>query len=87
MRVVVDTPIWSLALRRQSHALNPVQRVLKNEWTELIREGRAVLLGPVRQELLTGIRDQHVFHRLRERLRGFDDSAITGWCNESLPLA
>lgn len=43
---------------------------------ELVREGRAQLAGPVRQELLSGIRGEAVFRRLRDYLRAFDDPQL-----------
>ncbi len=38
---------------------------------------RVVLVGPIRQELLSGVREGAVFNRLRERLRDFDDEPLT----------
>ncbi len=73
MMVLVDTPIWSLALRRRSKDLSAEEGAFTKELAELIREGRAQLLGPIRQELLSGIRDQAQFLRLRQHLRAFDD--------------
>lgn len=49
---------------------------MRKELAELIREGRAQLIGPIRQELLSGIRDESQFERLRERLRAFDDEPL-----------
>ena len=43
---------------------------------ELIREARAQLLGPVRQELLSGIRHETGFEKLRADLRSFDDPRL-----------
>ena len=51
MKVIVDTCVWSLALRRRSEAKNPVVTELE----ELVREGRAQLMGAIRQEILSGI--------------------------------
>lgn len=42
----------------------------------LVRDGNAVLIGPIRQELLSGIREQVVFERLREALRAFPDEPL-----------
>jgi predicted nucleic acid-binding protein len=72
--VLVDTPIWSVALRRR--ALPPREHPVREEWAELIREGRARLIGPIRQELLSGIRDEAAFQRLRAKLRAFDDPVL-----------
>lgn len=43
----------------------------------LIRRGHIVLIGPIRQELLSGIRKEQVFETLRSRLRAFPDEALT----------
>lgn len=71
MTVLVDSTIWSLALRRRSHQLSPAERDLVGEWVELVSTGRAVLTGPVRQEILSGIRSEDAFEALRERLSAF----------------
>jgi len=76
MLVLVDTPVWSLALRRTSTDLSPGEQRLTAALQELIRDGRAQLLGPVRQELLSGIRQEASFRRLRDQLRAFDEPRI-----------
>ncbi len=76
MLVLIDTPLWSLALRRASTDLNPRQQRLTAELGELIREGRAQLVGPVRQEILSGIRQQASFQKLRDYLRAFDEPRL-----------
>jgi predicted nucleic acid-binding protein len=65
MRVVVDTPIWSLALRRSRKALAGTERAYVHECRDLISAGRVVLLGAVRQEVLSGIPDDVAFERIR----------------------
>lgn len=72
MNVLVDTCVWSLALRRSFPLDLPVVRELR----ELISEQRVVMLGPVRQEILSGIREETHFLRLMEHLRAFPDSAL-----------
>lgn len=76
MKVLVDTSVWSLALRRKTKDLSASDRNLLGELTELIGEGRAILIGPVRQELLSGLRDEAVFERLRDSLRHFPDETL-----------
>ncbi|MGA7927563.1 MAG: PIN domain-containing protein [Candidatus Sulfotelmatobacter sp.] len=71
--VLVDTPIWSLALRRTSIDLSPREQRLTAALRELIRDGRAQLVGPVRQELLSGIRHETSFRKLRDQLRPFEE--------------
>jgi predicted nucleic acid-binding protein len=44
----------------------------------LIQEGHALLIGPIRQELLSGLSDAGQFKRLRDRLRAFNDLSIQG---------
>jgi predicted nucleic acid-binding protein len=72
MLVLVDTPIWSLALRRRDADLNPREQRLTTALRELIQDGRAQLVGPVRQELLSGIREEACFKKLRDQLRAFE---------------
>ena len=76
MLVLVDTSIWSLALRRTTGNLNPREQGLVAALRELIRDGRAQLVGPVRQELLSGIRQENTFTRLRDQLRVFDEPSL-----------
>jgi hypothetical protein len=73
MRVLVDTSVWSLALRRNAPADGPELA----ELIELIREVRVQMIGPVRQELLCGVRSQAQFRKLREHLRAFPDLELT----------
>lgn len=71
MTVVIDTPVWSLALRRQK--LSPAETSWRQKLASLIRAEAAVLIGPVRQELLSGIADVRKFEAVRRHLRGFGD--------------
>ena len=73
MLVLVDTPIWTLALRRTSTDLNRREQRLTSALRELIRDGRAQLVGPVRQELLSGIGHETSFRKLRDQLRAFEE--------------
>ena len=77
MKVLIDTPIWSLALRRKRHVISPEQASLVAAWTEIIREKQAVLVGCIRQEILSGVSDPVVFDRLRDHLRAFEDEPLT----------
>jgi predicted nucleic acid-binding protein len=76
MNVLVDTPIWSLLLRRAPEVLSATQTVLRAELTELVKEGRVVLIGPIRQEVLSGIADRRQFDRLKDLLRAFGDDQL-----------
>lgn len=72
MLVLVDTPVWSLALRRREADLDPRERLLTAGLRELIEDGRVQLVGPVRQELLSGLREESSFRKLRDQLRAFE---------------
>ena len=72
--MLVDTTIWSLALRRRNR--KPPESVLIDELSELVQELRAVLIGPVRQEILSGFPDTESFDAVRKHLDAFDDLAI-----------
>ena len=74
--ILVDTPVWSLALRRKRGDLNPRERALTEALADLVREGRAQIAGVVRQELLSGIREPERLEMLREYLRAFDDPQL-----------
>ena len=71
MIVLVDTPVWSLALRRKHRDLNAQEQHLTRALQDLIQDGRARLVGAVRQELLSGIREEERFQKLRQYLRAF----------------
>jgi len=72
MKVLVDTSVWSLAFRRRSPS-----HPLVDELRRLITTGRATIVGPVRQEILSGIRDADTFERLRDRLGAFPDEPLS----------
>lgn len=72
MNVLVDTCVWSLALRRAS----TLHHAAVSELAELVREGRALMLGLVRQELLSGVRTLQQFDSLKAHLRGFPDLRV-----------
>jgi len=74
--VLIDTNIWSLALRRHKSHLSESESERVGALRELIREGRARIIGPIRQELLSGIRDLAQFERLRDELRAFPDEVL-----------
>lgn len=76
MSTVIDTPIWSLALRRRRDRLSPDERALVHEWHELVVAGEGLLIGPVRQEVLTGIADDGAFEATRVQLEGVADAPL-----------
>ena len=82
MQVLVDTSVWSLALRRAPTAAAKAiadtnQQAVVSALRDLIADGRACILGAVRQELLSGIKSAEQFGRLVTALNGFEDVALT----------
>ncbi|MEA5115539.1 MAG: PIN domain-containing protein [Geobacteraceae bacterium] len=73
MKILVDTSIWFLALRRNL----PTDCPEVTELTELIRELRVQIIGPVRQEILSGVKNRSQFLKLRNHLRAFPDLEVT----------
>ena len=76
MTVLPDTSVWSLSLRRKLGDLSSGERILSFELTELIEDGQVVMIGPVRQELLTGIKGRQKFESLRAYIANFEDSPL-----------
>jgi predicted nucleic acid-binding protein len=72
MKVLVDTSVWSLAFRRRAATAHDAVDELRS----LIHDGRVAMIGPIRQELLSGIRDAATFSRLRDHLRPFQDEQL-----------
>lgn len=70
MNVLVDSGIWGLALRKKKTYTIPEQVLIL---TELIRNSQVIMIGPVRQEVLSGISDPEKFLRLKDGLNGFPD--------------
>jgi predicted nucleic acid-binding protein len=73
MKVIVDSSVWSLALRRNQADTPPSVVYLR----DLMADGRVVLLGAVRQEILSGIRHPEQFNRLKEHLRAFPNLELS----------
>lgn len=74
MQVLIDTTLWSLALRKNKKQLQD------DRWIEafkaLVEEGRACIIGPIRQEILSSISSPDAYHRLKKHLEPFEDLPI-----------
>lgn len=78
MKILVDTCAWSLLLRRKTKAaLNHDEQLLLTSLTEAIRDGRVAIIGPIRQEILSGIKKASQFEKLRSALEAFPDEQLT----------
>jgi len=72
MKVIVDTSVWSLALRRGGQSRIPCAKELHG----LIEDHLVQMIGPIRQEILSGIRSESQFNSLKKHLSGFADLPI-----------
>jgi predicted nucleic acid-binding protein len=72
MTVLVDSTIWSLALRRKI-----AESRESSELARLVQRGEVRLIGAVRQEVLSGVSSDERFVALRDRLRSFPDLPLT----------
>ena len=72
MKVLVDTSVWSLALRRGKQSIAAPAQELR----QLIQDHRVQMIGPIRQEILSGIRNYSQFNKLRKHLESFPDLTI-----------
>jgi predicted nucleic acid-binding protein len=70
VKVLIDTSVWSLALRRRHPGR---EEAVVEELARLIADFEVAMIGPIRQELLSGIREQAQYLVLREKLRAFPD--------------
>ena len=73
MKTLVDTCIWSSVLRRDKIANREIEKKL----IELILNNDALIIGPIRQEILSGYSDQRKFKKLKDRLAAFPNLPIT----------
>lgn len=73
MKIIVDTSVWSSALRRGDKHLDPYV----DELCGLIHDHRVQMIGPIRQEILSGIRSKSQFDNLKIHLDSFPDLPIT----------
>jgi predicted nucleic acid-binding protein len=78
LKLIVDTCVWSLSLqRRDTTRMNAQENQMLAQLKEAIQDGRAAIVGPVRQEILSGIRDPTQFAKTEALLDPFGDEEIT----------
>lgn len=75
MYVLIDTCVWSMVLRKNKKD-NQSEKTYKLV-EELINEFRVQMIGPIRQEVLSGISNKKQYYELRELLSGFEDITLT----------
>ena len=70
--VLIDTCIWSLALRGKC----PRDISVSEELTKLIYSEKAKIIGPIRQEVLSGYSDIKQYNKLKDKLMYFPNELI-----------
>lgn len=71
MQILVDTCIWSRALRNKR-----TDQQLTELLSNLVKNNLVQMIGPIRQELLSGIKSKKVFTALKYRLEAFEDKPL-----------
>ena len=74
MNILVDTSIWSLAFSRKE--LSKDESRIIASLSELVKELRTIMIGPIRQEILSGISEINIFDELQDKLSAFPDHPI-----------
>ena len=70
--VLIDTCVWPLALRSKT----PKELSVAIQLTQLIDDNQAKIIGPIRQELLSGYSAKNSFDRLKQKLKYFPNEEI-----------
>ncbi len=72
MKVLVDTPVWSYAFRSKRDGFEQHVRELER----LIADQRVLIIGPIRQEVLSGYSEINKFEKLNNRMKYFENTPI-----------
>ena len=72
MKVLVDTCVWSQALRHKDP-----DSALIAKLQDLINDGRVSIIGLIRQEILSGISNAEQFNKLKDILASFADIPLS----------
>ena len=74
MRILVDTSVWSLALRKKEKTEED-SRIIEY-FSDIIRDLKLIIIGPIRQEILSGINEKEKFEELKNKISVFEDFPI-----------
>jgi hypothetical protein len=72
MKTLVDTCVWSSVLRRDKIS----NKKLEKKLIELILNNDAQIIGPIRQEILSGYSNRKKFKELKNKLDAFPNLKI-----------
>ena len=74
MKVLIDTSVWSLAFRKSEKTESEIGII--ELLSELIRDTNVIIIGPIRQEILSGISVKSKFDDLKSKLSIFKDQQL-----------
>jgi predicted nucleic acid-binding protein len=68
MKFLIDTSVWSEALRRKNKSINSSETILSRL---ILNESEIILIGIILQEILSGITDRKLFNEINTILSDF----------------
>ena len=71
--MLIDTSVWSLGLCRRKRDLRPEELKTFYAWDQILTRGDAVIIGPIRQEILSGLATSEEFEIIKSRLANTPD--------------
>lgn len=74
--ILVDTSVWSFGLRRKPETRSAKENALVQRLEDTIQTGLVTMIGPIRQELLSGIRTEAQFNKIATALQSFPDEQL-----------
>jgi len=74
MRILVDTSVWSLALRKKDKTIE--EESIISYFIDIVRDLKLVIIGPIRQEILSGISNKIRFEDLKSKISVFEDFRV-----------
>lgn len=74
MRILVDTPIWSLAFRKKG--ADDTNDVIIRNLIDLIQNDKIAIIGSIRQEVLSGMSNKDKFYEIKNKMSVFSDYSI-----------
>ena len=74
--ILVDTSVWSIGLRRKPEGRSARENALVQRLEDTIQTGLVTMIGPIRQELLSGIRTEAQFNKIATALQSFPDEQL-----------
>jgi len=72
MKTLVDTCVWSNVLRRD----NILNKEIEKKLISLVLNNDALIIGPIRQEILSGYSNNKKFDELKRKLDSFPNLEI-----------